>query len=839
MHMLRSLFLLFLLGSLASAQTVRWQPAGGTLSRGQVTDLVLIFENCEPTGEVSLPTVANLQFGSGSRGQQSSTNIVNNRVQSSRFVYFSYPSRPLNDDPVGIPAFDVATDQGPATVASVRFDVREATVGNTSIPISSVAQSELTIGSGQLWAGQVAPVNYTLSISGRFRANIAGEPIWEPAPLVVEEWAQPTGSSQGTGQDLRNLVSYSSRGYISRPGTYALPSIQQLVNIGVPTAGIFQSIRAEQYAITSESPQVVVSPLPAPAPADFNGAVGTFSLTSKVVPETASVGEPVTWTLELVGTGNWPEISGLPQREASRSFRIVQPQASRTTAEGKLFEGSISEDVVLIPTQNGEFTLGPVNWSFFNPQSGRYETLTAPATVLKIEGSLLPATPSTSASAPSSAPGSTPSPAQNPIPVTVPPTAESPTAIPRDPLVGASSSHLPLSRHHLIVAAISIATLFPLLWLTLSWRHAARHDIGRAARESRRHLKSILTRLRSTSANPAQRDLLLHQWQQHTAVLWRTPQAAPTTQLFAGNKSWISLWREADRALYGPDCELTPDWVNRAEQVLAQKPAPRFPLLSVLALRNLLPVLALLLALAVPSDLSADAAIEAYQGGKFADAETTWREALQAEPTDWKAHHNLALALAQQNRWDEAGAHAAVAFVQNPRHPSVRWHLGYTLERSGYTPPIFSRFTDPAWQDEFAQLASPPEWQYLLLSGLLLGVLSLALVLGHAYGLKLRPWKLFAWLGGGVSVITMVVSAFGLQVFGLTANIDAVLTWRATELRSIPTDLNSEQQTSALAPGSLARVEKTFLGWRQLSFPNGQTGWVRQEELVPLWRPKK
>ena len=113
----------------------------------------------------SLPTVANLQFGSGSRGQQSSTNIVNNRVQSSRFVYFSYPSRPLNDDPVVIPAFDVATDQCPSTVASVRFDVREATVGNTSIPISSVAQSELTIGSGQLWAGQVAPVNYTLSIS--------------------------------------------------------------------------------------------------------------------------------------------------------------------------------------------------------------------------------------------------------------------------------------------------------------------------------------------------------------------------------------------------------------------------------------------------------------------------------------------------------------------------------------------------------------------------------------------------------------------------------------------------------------------------------------------------
>ena len=30
----------------------------------------------------------------------------------------------------------------------------------------------------------------------------------------------------------------------------------------------------------------------------------------------AAVGEPVTWTLELSGTGNWPEIAGLPSRDA-------------------------------------------------------------------------------------------------------------------------------------------------------------------------------------------------------------------------------------------------------------------------------------------------------------------------------------------------------------------------------------------------------------------------------------------------------------------------------------------------------------------------------------------
>jgi hypothetical protein len=36
-------------------------------------------------------------------------------------------------------------------------------------------------------------------------------------------------------------------------------------------------------------------------------------------------------------------------------------------------------------------------------------------------------------------------------------------------------------------------------------------------------------------------------------------------------------------------------------------------------------------------------------------------------------------------------------------------------------------------------------------------------------------------------------------------------------------------------PGSVAVVTKTFLGWQQLTFENGQTGWVRKDDLVPLW----
>ena len=39
-----------------------------------------------------------------------------------------------------------------------------------------------------------------------------------------------------------------------------------------------------------------------------------------------------------------------------------------------------------------------------------------------------------------------------------------------------------------------------------------------------------------------------------------------------------------------------------------------------------------------------------------------------------------------------------------------------------------------------------------------------------------------------------------------------------------------------LAAGSVAIVDNTYLGWVRLSFENGQTGWVRKEDVVWFWR---
>jgi hypothetical protein len=70
----------------------------------------------------------------------------------------------------------------------------------------------------------------------------------------------------------------------------------------------------------------------------------------------------------------------------------------------------------------------------------------------------------------------------------------------------------------------------------------------------------------------------------------------------------------------------------------------------------------------------------------------------------------------------------------------------------------------------------------------------------------------------------------------VAAQAESVIVARPATLRSIPTEADTTQKTSPLAAGSIALADKTFLGWTRLAFENGQTGWVRKDDIVPLWK---
>ncbi len=811
----------FLLAPRALAQTVTWS-AGAS---GDPTDLVLVYRGTTPAGQPVLPTVTGFTFAYV--GSASSTSIFNGAVSQS--VELSYRLRSQGGAAIRIPAFDVPTSTGV---------IRVPAYNGASLPAAADVgvRSTLATDKDTYWAGEVFPLSYVVIGPRRSSSQLGSDIAWTAAPLAAEPWSPPVQADAIVNGEPRINVTYRSRAYIRTPGKVKLNAAQQVVNILTGSIGFFGAPRVEQLSVVSNQPELTIKPLPGNAPAGFSGAVGDFKLTTKVVPATAGVGEPVTWTLTLEGTGNWPEITGLPGREVSRDFQVVQPKAKKTNAEGKLFDASLAEDVVLIPTKPGTYKIGPVNFACFDPRTGDYKTLTADAVTVTITGNIT--APNLSLTLPGTAPvpAGPKGPDTTPAPrLKLPDEPAGPAAIPGDPIPDSGSAFVPFARLPARLLAAAPAIVLVLFWGGLALRRATRTDPLRSRRLAQKQLRGTLGSF--GQADVAARSRLLLDWQHQSVAFWGVDHAAPAAAMLS-EPGWRQLWEEADRALYAAHGELPGDWITRAQDALQRQRLPGFSAFSLLLPRNLLPFFfGLAILLAASGRLGAADAAADYRAGKFAAADNAWRAEVTHNPVNWVARHNLSLALAQEQKWAEAAAQATVAFVQHPNDDRNSRELGTAYPKAGYTVEGLARFATPDRWSRIVMLASPAVWQYALAGGVGLLSAAIALVLLRAYGWRARwiPVLAFVFLVAGL--VLTPAAEYGRRAYGLAGDPRAMLVWGASgTLRSIPTEADNTQQTSPLAAGTLAVADNTYLDWVHLTFANGQTGWTKKSELLPLWR---
>lgn len=834
--------LLAVLATAAHAQSVRWDPAGGQLGFNQVSDLALVFKDCEPSGDVNLPSVAGLEFGNPSVSQQRSFSFgFGNGSQSSITYTLTYPVRPTRRATLAVPSFTVQTNKGSVTVPAARFDVGEATVGRggTGPTLADVASARLSVPDNTFWAGEVFPITYTLSVVKRYFHSLASSLEWQPAPIVAEEWSKPEGAEALVAGERRLVATQQTRAYAKEPGNYTLRPATQTINVITLTTGFFQQPIMEPRQIMTQATDITVKPLP-PPPSDFSKAVGQFTLVSKVIPEKATPGEPITWTVELSGVGNWPDIPGLPSREVSNDFKVVQPKSKRTMKDGALFEGTLSEDVVLVPVKQGSYTLGPVRFTYFDPKAGAYRTLDTGSTTITVG----PAPAVSPGPAPSfSLPGPAPSAGEPAVAPAAPPPP--PGRLPRDPLPEAGRALAPLAASPFwSLVAIPPVIIVIAGWLTLAALRSRLTDPERRRREARSRLAAIVAEIRTAPGNTGLPAASLRRWQQETAALWRIGHAAPAADLLRARvelqsehagEAWARLWQEADQRLHGRDRLLPDDWALRAEGALKAVRVPGWQPASLFALRNLLPVIAAGLLIIPSSGRAADPA-EAYRNGDFPAAETAWRAAVATAPGDWAARNNLGLALAQQDKWAEATAHWASAFLHQPRNAETRWNLALGLQHSGMAPPTLVDLSRGHGAFGIARLASPGGWQVALIVAAILLAAAVVVLLLHAYG-RLGGWsRPAAFAAAIIAVVLAGTATLSLETYDQLADPGAAIIWKQSLLRSVPTEADSSQKTTPLAPGSIATVDRTFFGWSHLVFSGGQAGWARTDDLLLLYR---
>ncbi|KAK3605035.1 hypothetical protein CHS0354_000701 [Potamilus streckersoni] len=118
-----------------------------------------------------------------------------------------------------------------------------------------------------------------------------------------------------------------------------------------------------------------VKPLPTPTPKSFSGAVGKFTFRAELDKKELLAGEYATIKMNINGEGNIRTI-GNTNLELPNDFGKRDPIVKQSTEKsGNTIFGKISEDVVIETKTPGDFNLGKITFTYFDPESKKYVDL--------------------------------------------------------------------------------------------------------------------------------------------------------------------------------------------------------------------------------------------------------------------------------------------------------------------------------------------------------------------------------------------------------------------------------------------------------------------------------
>jgi hypothetical protein len=147
--------------------------------------------------------------------------------------------------------------------------------------------------------------------------------------------------------------------------------------------GMFNRNEARRVTISSEVANLEVLPLPDSAPADFAGAVGTYSLAMTAAPTRVAAGDPVTVKIQITGRGAIDSLT-LPPPNAWTDFKVY-PATSKTETTDQLgLQGAKNFEIVVVPQSSEVRELPPLSFTYFDPEQKAYRTLTQPGIALTV-----------------------------------------------------------------------------------------------------------------------------------------------------------------------------------------------------------------------------------------------------------------------------------------------------------------------------------------------------------------------------------------------------------------------------------------------------------------------
>ena len=178
-----------------------------------------------------------------------------------------------------------------------------------------------------------------------------------------------------------------------KSGKLEIPSIELncVVRQRVQAQSIWEQMmgggyRDAEVKIKSAAVQLDVKPHDAVGkPVDFNGAVGKLSAEITLDRAAVKAGEAVNMRISVSGRGNLKLIDP-PALNLPAELEVYDPQVKDNISVSSAgMNGSRTFEYLIIPRAGGDYNLGPLSFSWFDPEARQYKSETLQSLALKVE----------------------------------------------------------------------------------------------------------------------------------------------------------------------------------------------------------------------------------------------------------------------------------------------------------------------------------------------------------------------------------------------------------------------------------------------------------------------
>ncbi|QDV85854.1 BatD family protein [Planctomycetes bacterium TBK1r] len=362
----------------------------------------------------------------GSPSQSSQITIINGRRRDSRSVTMQYLITPRREGTFTVPSMSLNVDGKTVTTNAMRFVATKSDTGDLMFVEIAGGKENVFVGQPidlklKIWIKPFRDVKTGQTLSeGEMWNMISDSTSWGGFTARMKEMAannqRPGGQEVlrddgNSGQRVYYLYEINATVYPKRAGKIDASDVQIVVDY--PTAlgrsrspfgsmfgddmfggnsmksrmmndDFFGSSFGNRMAVVASRPIVgevsvdatEVRPVPSEGrPANYRGAVGRYRIVTQATPTTVDAGDPITLNIGIAGTGPMELVQAPPlyeQSDLTKNFKVADESlAGFVKDDTKVFSTSIR------PRHEGITEIPPIRFSFFDPETETFQTVTS------------------------------------------------------------------------------------------------------------------------------------------------------------------------------------------------------------------------------------------------------------------------------------------------------------------------------------------------------------------------------------------------------------------------------------------------------------------------------